>query len=72
MADNPITTLFWAVLTGPKGTVGRIAAESFRELSGTALETLGTTLRTGRAPERTPDYSARQSDKPQDAEKPKR
>jgi hypothetical protein len=72
VSDNPITRLFWAALTGPKGTLGRIAAESFRELSGTALETIGSTMRTGRAPERTPDYSAGESDNTRDTERPPR
>jgi hypothetical protein len=72
MSDNPITRLFWAALTGPKGTIGRIAAESFRELSGTALETLGTTLRTGVTPQRTPFRSAEESDFERDQGKPTR
>ncbi|MFA5715887.1 MAG: hypothetical protein WC998_09110, partial [Candidatus Paceibacterota bacterium] len=39
--SNPLTMLAFALLTGPKGTVRDLAADSFRVLAGTALESLG-------------------------------
>lgn len=72
MSDNPITRLFWEALTGPKGTLKRIAAESFREVSGTALESLGTTLRTGRVPQRAPIHPTDEPDFERDDGKTKR
>jgi hypothetical protein len=39
--SNPLTHLAFALLTGPKGTIRDLAADSFRVLAGTALESLG-------------------------------
>lgn len=40
-SSNPLTHLAFALLTGPKGTIRDLAADSFRVLAGTALESLG-------------------------------
>lgn len=39
--SNPLTHLAFALLTGPKGTIRDLAADSFRVLAGSALESLG-------------------------------
>jgi hypothetical protein len=43
--SNPLTHLAFAILTGPKGTIRDLAADSFRVLAGSALETIGVSLR---------------------------
>jgi hypothetical protein len=44
-ASNPLTHLAFALLAGPKGTMRDLAADSFRVLAGTALESLGGAMR---------------------------